>query len=159
MIIKLDKILTCAKRTISCIDVLLFNYTMKYKALFKFFFVFKIQPFTRSVYFLKGISNVNTGSHPLSTSKDFVKFDYHPNCLCVQPDNHNCSLGSIMSCMRLVDALVSKELNKKWIHEQQNTNHMTTAMIPTSVLPEAFTDEASSVPNGKIPMKTYLHQC
>ena len=64
-----------------------------------------------------------------------------------------------MSCMRLVDVLVLTELKKEWIQEQENTNGTTTAMIPSSVLPESFTNEASSIPNDKILMKTYLHQC
>ena len=61
--------------------------------------------------------------------------------------------------MRLVDVLVLTELKKEWIQEQENTNGTTTAMIPSSVLPEAFTNEASSVPNDKILMKPYLYQC
>ena len=84
----------------------------------------------------------NNKNSPLGTSKEFVKFDFYPKSLCVQDDGHNCSLGSIMSCMRLVDVLVLTELKTEWIHEQENTNGTTTAMIPSSVLPESFTNEA-----------------
>ena len=64
----------------------------------------------------------NIKNCPLRTTEDFVKFDFYPNSLCVQVDGHNCGLGSIVSCMRLVDVLVSTELDKKWTDEQENTN-------------------------------------